>query len=148
MSTTTPGAPRGLQGTTTAASKTGNGAVRAPRGLDAAGRRLWRSLTGHYDFEEHELAVLVVACRTVDRLEDVATALADAPLTTTNARGDLVSHPLLVEQRQQSITLTRLLASLRLPTGETEDGDLVRPQRRGGARGAYGIRGSVSGGAE
>jgi hypothetical protein len=121
-------------------------APRAPKGLNPAGRRLWRAILSDFDLDEHELAVLVVACRTVDRLEDVAVALADAPLTTTNARGDLVSHPLLVEQRQQSITLTRLLASLRLPTGETEDGELIRPQRRGGARGTYGIRGIASGG--
>jgi hypothetical protein len=121
-------------------------APRAPKGLNPAGRRLWRAILSDFDLDEHELAVLVVACRTVDRLEDVAAALADAPLTTKNARGDLVAHPLLVEQRQQSITLTRLLASLRLPTGETEDGELIRPQRRGGARGTYGIRGIASGG--
>jgi hypothetical protein len=121
-------------------------APRAPKGLNPAGRRLWRAILSDFDLDEHELAVLVVACRAVDRLEDVAAALADAPLTTKNARGDLVAHPLLVEQRQQSITLTRLLASLRLPTGETEDGELIRPQRRGGARGTYGIRGIASGG--
>lgn len=90
-----------------------------------------------------KLSVLTVACRTVDHLEDAATILAGEPLTITNAKGDVIAHPLLVEQRQQAITLVRLLASLRLPTGETEAGDLVRPQRRGAARGAYGIRGAV-----
>jgi hypothetical protein len=60
-----------------------------------------------------------------------------------NNRGDLIVQPLLVEQRQQSLVLARLLASLRLPSGETAEGDLVRPQRRGAARGSYGIRGAV-----
>jgi hypothetical protein len=100
-------------------------------------------VTGSYDIDQHEVALLTQACRTVDRLEDIAAALEAAPLTTTNARGDLVAHPLLVEQRQQGIALSRLLASLRLPSGETEDGQLVRPQRRGAARGSYGIRGAV-----
>jgi len=34
--------------------------------------------------------------------------------------------------------LTRLLASMRLPVGDEDD--LTRPQRRGGARGAYAAR--------
>jgi hypothetical protein len=57
----------------------------------------------------------------------------DAPLTVENARGDVVSNPVLVESRQQEITYIRLIASLRLPDSE----ESVRPQRRSGARGAY-----------
>lgn len=127
-------------------STTSARAPRVPKSLGPEGRRLWRQVTGEYDLDEHELALLRAACRTVDRLEDVAALLAqseNASLTTRNARGDLVAHPLLVEQRQQSISLARLVASLRLPSGETEDGDLIRPQRRGAARGSYGIRGAV-----
>lgn len=119
-------------------------APRAPRNLARNGRRLWRSVVSEYDLCEHELALLAAACRTVDRLEDVATALESSELTTRNARGDTVAHPLLVEQRQQGIALARLLASLRLPSGENEDHVLQRPQHRGAARGAYGIRGSVA----
>jgi hypothetical protein len=120
---------------------------RAPKGLGSQGRLLWADVVADYTLDQHEVALLTAACRTVDRLEDIADALRAAPLTTTNARGDLVAHPLLVEQRQQGISLSRLLASLRLPTGETEDGALVRPQRRGAARGSYGIRGAIAGGA-
>jgi hypothetical protein len=92
-----------------------------------------------YELEEHEAALLVLACRTADRLEDIAIGLAGEPLTVSNARGDLVAHPLLNEQRQQALTLSRLLASLRLPSGDEAE----RPHRRGGARQPYGIR-SVS----
>jgi len=42
----------------------------------------------------------------------------------------------LTESRQQSLTLARLLASLRLPSGEEEG----RPQHRGAVRGTYGPR--------
>lgn len=118
-------------------------ASKTPRGLATEGRKLWRSILDDYDLEQHELAVLTVACRTVDRLEDAATILTGEPLTITNTKGDTIAHPLLVEQRQQAITLVRLLASLRLPTGEDASGQLVRPQRRGAARGSYGIRGAV-----
>jgi hypothetical protein len=46
-----------------------------------------------------------------------------------------VSNPLFVEKRHQEITLIRLLASLRLPTGDEDD--VKRPQRRAGARGSH-----------
>ena len=117
-----------------------NTAQRAPRGLGTEGRKLWRAIVADYELDQHELALLTAACRTVDRLEDIAAALDGAPLTVQNQRGDTVSQPLLVEQRMQSGSLAKLLASLRLPSGETEDGAMVRPQRRGAARGAYGIR--------
>lgn len=113
-------------------------ASKTPRGLGTEGRRLWRSVLDVYELEEHEKAQLVLACRVVDRLEEIAAALVGAPLTVTNSKGDRCAHPLLVEQRLQSIALTRLIASLRLPTGEDDAGNLERPQRRGAARGAYG----------
>jgi len=91
-----------------------------------------------FELDRHEALLLLQACRCVDRLDLMAGVLADAPLTVTNARGDQVPHPLLTESRQQSLTLSRLLASLRLPSG-----DEARPQRRGASRASYGIRGAV-----
>ena len=43
-----------------------------PRGLKAAGRRLWRSVVGDYDLDQHELALLLQACRCADRLDAMA----------------------------------------------------------------------------
>ncbi len=79
------------------------------------------------------------ACRCADRLDRLAVGAEGNPVTVVNAKGDQVPHPALTESRQQSITLARLLAALRMPSGE-EGGQLIRPQRRGGARGAYGVR--------
>lgn len=106
-----------------------------PDGLRTAGRQLWGSVTRDYDIEEHERLLLVEACRVADRLDAIATELVAAPLTMTNFKGDPCSHPLLVEARQQGIVFSRLLASLRLPSGDEDDPS--RPQRRGGARGTY-----------
>lgn len=58
-------------------------------------------------------------------------------VTVLNARGDQTVHPALVEARQQGALYVKLIASLRIPDAE----DNV-PQRRGGARGAYGLRAS------
>jgi len=55
------------------------------------------------------------------------------------------AHPAAVEARQQRIALARILASLRLPSGDEGDRKAgARPSRRVGVRGTYGIRGAVS----
>ena len=114
-------------------------APKTPPGLNAAGRRLWRDALADYEFDTHEELLLLQACRCADRLDRLAVEAEGNPVTVVNAKGDQVPHPALTESRQQSITLARLLAALRLPAGE-DGGVLSRPQRRGGARGVYGVR--------
>ncbi len=101
--------------------------------LGPGGGRLWAEVLGRYELDEHERALLLQAARTVDVLDDLAAVTAaEGPLSPI---GDV--HPAVVEARQQRLTLARLIASLRLP----EDALDGRPQRRGGARGSYGVRG-------
>ena len=113
---------------------------RAPSGLAASGTKLWRSIVDEYTLDVHEQLLLVEACRVADRLERLATEAAANPVPVQNVKGDRIAHPAMVEARQQAVVLSRLVASLRLPSGEV-DGSLVRPQRRGASRGSYGIRG-------
>lgn len=117
---------------------------KVPTGLRAAGKRLWASVVDVYDLDEHELALLVEAVRTVDVLAELDAAVRrDGPLVES-PQGQK-AHPAAVEARQQRIALARLLAALRLPSGEAGDHQAsARPQRRVGARGVYGIRGAVS----
>lgn len=118
----------------------------APPGTGSSGRRLWRDVLEKYDLEEHEMALLKEMVRTVDLLDDLAAVTArdgvmvPGPALTTRV------NPAIVESRQLRLALARLSASLRLPAGEEGDQaqHLRRPQRRGGARGAYGIRGVVA----
>lgn len=108
-----------------------------PPGLQAPGRRLWRAVLTDFELDEHERLLLLEAARTVDVLERLNDeVLAAESLTVTNRRGEPVAHPAAVEARQQRLALARLLASLRMPSGEEE----TRPQRRGGARGTYRMR--------
>ena len=111
-----------------------------PDGLADAGRRLWTSVVTDYELDVHELLLLQQACRCADTLDRLAAVAADSPVTVHNVKGDEVPHPTLTESRQQALTLARLLASLRLPSGEESD----RPQRRGAARGTYGVRSVAS----
>lgn len=101
-------------------------------------------MVGPFELEEHELALLVEAVRTVDLLDVLdARVRAEGPMLT-GPQGER-AHPAAVEARQQRIALARLLAALRLPAGEAGDQQAnARPQRRVGARGVYGIRGAVS----
>ena len=108
----------------------------APKGVGTQGKKLWREVLSEHELSQAELSILTAACRCITTLERIAEELESGALTSLNARGDLVSSPLVVEQRQQSATLTRLIASLRLPEDNSDD----RPQRRGAARGSYGLR--------
>jgi hypothetical protein len=105
-----------------------------PEDLGASGRAFWLSLAGTFDFEEHELAVVEEAARVKDRLDELDAVVRSEGVTVESPQG-VKAHPALVEARAQEVVLTRLVASLRLP-----DENDVRPQRRGGGRGAYSAR--------
>lgn len=113
---------------------------RPPAGAGAPGRRLWRAVLSDFQLEEHELALLVEAVRTVTLLE-VLDARVRADGALIEGPQGLRAHPAAVEARQQRIVLARLLAALRVPLGE--EGDVqasARPQRRAGVRGVYKMR--------
>jgi len=113
-------------------------AKKAPRTLSAAGRRLWDSVDGPYELDEHEAALLLEACRTVDLLADLDAAVRRDGALINSPQG-VRAHPAAVEARQQRVALARLLAALRLPAGGEGDAQAgARPQRRAGVRGVYG----------
>ncbi len=120
---------------------------KAPDGLGSHGLALWLSITDDYELEEHERALLAQAARTVDLLDELDEVVRREGAMVVGPQG-LTAHPAAKEARAQGITLARLLAALRLPSGEEGDQQASararRPQRRSGARGTYGIRGAVS----
>ena len=103
-----------------------------PRGLLAAGRRLWDSATTEYDWAAHELIILVQGCQTLDRINQLDAAVAKDGLIITSSQGNRV-HPAVAEARQQRLTLARLLVSLGIPALEGDDLPTTR-----GIRGVYG----------
>jgi hypothetical protein len=107
-----------------------------PGELGESGARLWESVVEQFDLDVHEELLLLSACRTADLLDRLAERAKRGELTVVNAKGEQVTAPWITEHRMQSHNLARLLASMRMPSGE-EDG---RPQRRGAARGSYGVR--------
>jgi hypothetical protein len=111
-----------------------------PEGFAESGRRLWVSVADVFELDVHEQLLLTQACRIADILDRLNIESLANPVTVINMKGDRVPHPSLTEMRQQSIVLSRLIASLRMPSGEQE----ARPQRRGAARGSYSPRSLAS----
>ncbi|MFN8585971.1 MAG: terminase [Dehalococcoidia bacterium] len=105
---------------------------RAPAGLKASGRRLWRSVVGPWELDEHEAQLLLEACRTADQLDELFAVVNEHGATLPDGR----VRPALTESRQLRLVLARLVASLRLPEGDQDD-LTGRPQRRGAARRPY-----------
>src|SRR5450759_5493583 len=86
-----------------------------PPGLAASGRKLWQSVTQEFDLEEYEKLLLLQASRCADHLDRLAEEAAAGSVTVTSRQGIEVASPSMIEGRQQSLVLARLLASLRLP---------------------------------
>jgi hypothetical protein len=103
-----------------------------PRGLKIDGKRLWNSVTEDFELAEHELSVLVEACRTVDALAALQSIIEKDGVTNVSPQG-VRAHPALVEARQQRVTLAKLVASLRIPLDDAQ-GEGRLPQQRSGVR--------------
>ena len=117
-----------------------------PDGVKTAGRRLWRSVLSEFELDEHEMVLLRQAVRVADVCDDLQAVVdVEGPLVTV--RGELRTHPAVVELRQQRIVLARLIVALRVPIGDQDHGAKTTPaqrlQRRA-ARGVYAIRGGAA----
>ncbi len=100
----------------------------APRGLQRGGRALWGSVTTRFELTGPEMIILKQACRTADLVDRLDQDIRRAGML--DYEGGL--RRVVVEHRMQSLTLARLIGSLRLP-----DENDVRPQRRMTSRGTY-----------
>ena len=102
-----------------------------PTGLNIGGQRLWDRVLGDYELAEHEQAVLLQACRTVDILDRLQAVIDDGQIIVESPQG-LKTNPAVVEFRQQAVTLAKCMASLRIPADDGEDAG--RTQQRVGVR--------------
>ncbi|KOG58427.1 hypothetical protein ADK77_44145 [Streptomyces antibioticus] len=93
-----------------------------PAGLGEAGAGLWRQVVGEFDLAPDELALLLEACRTVDELEAMQSALAEGPLLVKGSTGQLRPSGLLAEVRAHRLALVKLLEQLALPDEGEEAG--------------------------
>ena len=104
----------------------------APKGLAVAGSALWVSVKSKYVLRVDEDAILLSACKPVDRIAMLEKAHADLgqPFLTRGSMGQDVIHPLIAEMRAQESHLSTQLAKLKLP--DDAAGPAVNAQRAGG----------------
>lgn len=99
---------------------------RAPKGLNARGKALFRQVMAIYVLDPVELVLLTELCRTVDCIDAIEAQLAADGLLVTGNRGQLPrAHPLLSALTEAQRTVSRLVAELALPMPEP-----VRPQQK------------------
>lgn len=114
---------------------------RAPSGLGAGGRALWRAVVEDHELDRVQMVQLEEACRAKDRLDKLDDLLRGDVDTWARLTVDISSDGEVYELRMtQALTqanatanmMKQLLAALRLPDEQSGK----RPQHRG-ARGAY-----------
>lgn len=92
---------------------------KAPAGLRAGGRRLWKTFTTKYGFDIRELVLLEAACRQQDHIDDLDKVLRTEGVTTTGSKGQTRMHPAVAEARLARQALRTLLSSIPLPEDPT-----------------------------
>ena len=98
---------------------------KAPDGLfPEVGARFWVQVVEKYDLRVDELAVLEKACRAMDRIAAMESALLDEPLVAKGSMGQPVVHPLVAEIRAHEAQVASLLGRLKLP----DDSSVAEPR--------------------
>ena len=88
--------------------------MRSPAGLQAEGKRLWRSVTAIFDLSDEppKVHILGQACRVADVVAELDEAADQVPLTVKGSMGQQVISPFIAEARVQRALLAQLLARL------------------------------------
>jgi P27 family predicted phage terminase small subunit len=113
---------------------------RAPPGLRAAGKRLWRdihhALPDDGELDERELAILAAACRQADDVAALEEAIAADGVMVAGAQGQTRLNAAVTECRQARLAVARLLGELDLsdPDAEPRTARSRRARRAADAR--------------
>lgn len=90
--------------------------TKTPPKLGAAGRKLWQSITGKWELDPREHAILAAACKQADDVAALEAALKSDGLTVTGSTGQLRLNGVISELRQSRQAVAKLLVDLRLPS--------------------------------
>ncbi|MGH3490223.1 MAG: hypothetical protein ACRDP8_20235 [Actinopolymorphaceae bacterium] len=103
--------------------------VRPPLELDQRGAAFRSYVESTFDLDRSELELLTQVCRLLDMADRLQRQVDTDGVTVLNARSEQRAHPALVELRQVSLALGRLLAQLEIPG---EDEQRTKPVIRSG----------------
>ena len=109
---------------------------RAPEGLEQAGKRLWRAVTGELELAAHEQELLRQACATADLIAAASAVLAGGDMVSEGSMGQPVGHPMIAVVADQRRLLAMLLRAVTAPDDGAElldPGPSAWTRRRGAA---------------
>lgn len=92
--------------------------TRAPKGLQAPGKALWKAITTDWDLDDREVEILNLACRQADALDELEARVRCDGITVPGAAGQTRIHPAVIEARQARVAMARLLGQLSLPAAD------------------------------
>ena len=92
-----------------------------PRGLSEKARRLWRETVEGFTLRADEYTLLEAACRELDLIEQMQSAITRQGLMITGSMGQPVAHPFISEIRQHRAQLTSILRALKIPDADAPD---------------------------
>ena len=90
----------------------------APNGLGPKAKKVWKETVETYDLRVDELRILEDACREMDMVERMETAMASEELIVKGSMGQPAPNPLIPELRQHRMAFKTLIKSLNLPDEE------------------------------
>jgi hypothetical protein len=124
-------------------------AAPAPKGLSAAGRGLWKAITGQWSGDDlepdaRELRILADACAEADLLDVLEAKLAEevkaGRLIVKGSQGQPVTSSLVAETRRSRAQVAALLGKL----GLDDPAALTKPATRGFTAAEAGRLGAMS----
>lgn len=93
-----------------------------PGGLGARGQAFWDHTVGAFELDQHEQEVLTQVCRLLDVCDLLQAKVDEDGVTTTSPSGVVKTHPALVELRQSSLAVSRMLSQLEVPSEDEQGG--------------------------
>ena len=94
---------------------------RCPNDLGKDGQRLWRRVVGYWRLDPGELFLLERACTMLDQLIEVEQALAKTGITSVDAKGEVIPHPLTKLRKDTQLEFSRWWDRLNLKHEIPED---------------------------
>lgn len=92
---------------------------RAPAGLGASGKALWKGVVSKYELRVDELQMLEDMARSADAIAGLQKVINKEGYMAAGSMGQDVVHPAVQEIRQQRNTLRQLSQRLDLPDADT-----------------------------
>jgi hypothetical protein len=92
--------------------------VIVPLELRQRGSALWTELQTKYEFDPHEVELLLETCRTLDVIEALSESIETEGVMLTGSQGQVVLNGAIAERRQQQASFARLVGQLNLLDAE------------------------------